>query len=205
MAASGTMQSSIRTSIFVVDDDPTFLEVVSLVLESGGFDCRCFNSADECLPHLSPQSCILLITDVRMPGKDGLELLDDVKRAIPWLPVIVVTSYGDIPMAVEAVKTGAFDFIQKPLDPETFLTKVGSALQQDALADILRGKPLTKTQTTVLQLILQGRTNVDIANMLGRSVRTIEVHRSHIMHKLKADNVVDLVKKAMDLGFGDTK
>jgi two-component system response regulator FixJ len=140
-----------------------------------------------------------------MPGKDGLELLDDVKRAIPWLPVIVVTSYGDIPMAVEAVKTGAFDFIQKPLDPETFLTKVGSALQQDVLADILRGKPLTKMQTTVLQLILQGRTNMDIANMLGRSVRTIEVHRSHIMHKLKVGNVVDLVKKAMDLGFGDTK
>jgi FixJ family two-component response regulator len=140
-----------------------------------------------------------------MPGRDGLELLDDVKRAIPWLPVIVVTSYGDVPMAVEAVKAGAFDFIQKPLDPDTFLTKVGSALQQDALADILRGKPLTETETKVLRLILQGRSNKEIAHMLCRSVRTIEVHRNHIMHKLKVNNVVDLVKKAIDLGFGDTK
>jgi FixJ family two-component response regulator len=198
------MTDKSKAHIFVVDDNPDVLEVISLILASAGFEYSCFTKADDCLKQLHKRSCVLLITDVRMPGKDGMELLSEAKHAIPWLPVIVITNYGDIPIAVKAVKAGAFDFIQKPLDPETFLTIVGSALNQDFLADILKGKPLTATEMIVLRLILKGNSNKEIAHILKRSVRTVEVHRSHIMHKLNADNVVDLVKKADVMGFGKT-
>ena len=198
------MTGNSKAHIFVVDDDPETLDVISLMLESDGFGYSCFTKADDCLQHLHKRSCDLLITDVRMPGKDGMELLSEAKHIIPWLPVIVITSFGDIPMAVKAVKAGAFDFIQKPFDPETFLTIVGSALKQDVLADILRCKPLTETETIVLRLILKGKSNKEIANILHRSVRTVEVHRSHIMHKLNVNNVVDLVKRADAMGFGNT-
>ncbi len=198
------MARNFKANIFVVDDSQDMLDVVSIILESAGFECACFYSADDCLQQLQKRSCDLLITDVKMPGKDGIELLAEAKHIAPWLPVLVVTSYGNIPMAVNAVKAGAFDFIEKPLDVQNLLPAVESALKQNAPADLLRGKPLSKTETKILRLIFQGRSNKEIARILSRSVRTVEVHRSHIMHKLDADNVVDLVKKATAMGLGDT-
>lgn len=198
------MTHNLKQHIFVVDDDPGMLDVVSIILESAGLGCTCFRSADDCLQQLQTRSCDLLITDVKMPGKDGIELLAEAKHIAPWLPVLVVTSYGNIPMAVNAVKAGAFDFIEKPLDVQNLLPAVESALKQNAPADLLRGKPLSKTETKILRLIFQGRSNKEIARILSRSVRTVEVHRSHIMQKLDADNVVDLVKKAAAMGLGDT-
>lgn len=193
-----------KSHIFVVDDDQDTLDLIGIILEIAGFEYRCFTKADDCLQQLHKRSCVLLITDVRMPDKDGMELLSEAKHVIPWLPVIMITSFGDIPMAVKAVKAGAFEFIQKPFDPEALLTIVGSALNQDFLADILKGKPLTETETIVLRLILKGKSNKEIAHTLKRSVRTVEVHRSHIMHKLNVNNIVDLVKRADAMGFGDT-
>jgi FixJ family two-component response regulator len=198
------MTDKSKAHIFVVDDDPDTLNLIGIILEVAGFEYSCFTKADDCLQQLHKRSCVLLITDVRMPGKDGMELLAKAKHIIPWLPVIVITGFGNIPMAVKAVKAGAFDFIQKPLDSKTFLTIVGSALNQDFLVDILKSKSLTKMETIVLRLIVGGRTNKEIARILRRSVRTVEVHRSHIMHKLNVDNVVDLVKRADAMGFGDT-
>jgi FixJ family two-component response regulator len=197
------MVNNIKAYIFVVDDNPGMLEVVSLILESGGFGCTCFTNAGDCLQQLDTRNCDLLITDVKMPGKNGIELLTEAKRIVPWLPVVVITSYANIPMAVKAVKAGAFEFIEKPLDPETFLPTVEAGLKQNGLANLMLGKQLSKAETVVLRLILQGMSNKEIAHMLARSVRTIEVHRSHIMHKLNVDNVVDLVKKATAMGLGD--
>ncbi len=197
------MTDKSKTHIFVVDDDPATLDLIGLILDIAGFEYSCFTKANDCLQQLHKRSCVLLITDVRMPGKDGMELLLEAKQVVPWLPIIMITSFGDIPMAVKAVKAGAFEFIQKPFDPEAFLTIVGSALNQDFLADILKGKPLTETETIVLHLILKGKSNKEVAHILKRSVRTVEVHRSHIMYKLNANNVVDLVKKADAMGFGD--
>ena len=185
--------------VFVVDDDTCILEVITVILEKAKIKCTCFQDADDCLARLKAGSCDLLITDVRMPGKDGVELLKQTKRMVPWLPVLIITSYADIPLAVKVVKAGAADFIEKPLETESFLTVVRSAIRQNDLASIVRGKKLTKTEMIILRLILQSKSNKEIAQILHRSIRTIEVHRSHIMHKLDVDNVVDLVKRASDM------
>ena len=113
----------------------------------------------------------------------------------------MMTSYADIPMSVEAVKAGAFNFIENPLDGQMLLDVVETALRESDLTNILRGKLLTKTEAVILNLILQWRSNKGIAHILHRSVRTIEDHRNHIMRKLDVDNVVDLVKRATAMGM----
>jgi two-component system response regulator FixJ len=198
-----TAKGKIR--IFLVDDDPCILATAKIMLENARYDCQTFTSADHCLTELNPRSCDLLITDVQMPGTSGLELLTKAKKMAPWIPVIVITSYADISMAVQAVKNGAFDFVEKPLEIEKFLDLVDVALKHNKLDDSTVGKPLTKTEKIVLKLILDGMSNRGIAYTLHRSERTIEVHRSHIMRKLNVDNVVDLVKRAASLNFGKSE
>ena len=136
-----------------------------------------------------------------MPDKDGIELLTEAKRIVPWLPVLVMSSYGDIPLAVKAVKAGAEAFIEKPLQWKDFLKLVQSTVNQNYLSNLLIGKPLTRTEKIILHLILESKSNKAIASILNRSVRTVEVHRSHIMRKLDVDNVVDLVKRAATMGL----
>ncbi|MHC4157530.1 MAG: response regulator transcription factor [Planctomycetota bacterium] len=190
-----------KQHIFFVDDTPAVRKSVAKTLKWSGCKVTCFANAADCLEKLMVQSCDLLITDVKMPGMDGIELVRRAKSIAPWLPVLVITGYGDIPMAVRAVKAGAADFIEKPLQRESFLESVRVALRQGVLKDLVRGKALSKKEMTILRLIIQGRSNKDIANILHRSIRTIEDHRHHLMHKLDVDNVVDLIKRAavMDL------
>ncbi len=195
------MAKKYKAHIFIVDDDTCICDLVSLTLEGMGYKCSCFEDADSCLERLAVDKCDVLLTDVRMPEKGGIELLVEVKRSLPWLPVLMITSYADIPMSVEAVKAGAFNFIEKPLDGQMLLDAVETALRESDLTNILRGKLLTKTEAVILNLILQGRSNRGIAHILHRSVRTIEDHRNHIMKKLDVDNVVDLVKRATALGM----
>lgn len=195
------MAKKYKAHLFIIDDDPCICDLVSLTLEGMGYKCSCFEDADSCLERLAVDKCDLVLTDVRMPEKGGIELLVEVKRSLPWLPVLMMTSYADIPMSVEAVKAGAFNFIEKPLDGQMLLDAVETALRESDLTNILRGKLLTKTEAVILNLILQGRSNRGIAHILHRSVRTIEDHRNHIMRKLDVDNVVDLVKRATALGM----
>ena len=197
------MPDKSKAHIFVVDDDSCILDSVALFLKKMGFECTCFEDADDCLGYLRQQNCNLLITDIKMPGKNGMELLAEVKHIVPWMPVLVMTGYGDIPLAVEAVKKGAVDFIEKPLEWESFLELVKLIIEQNDLSNLLKGKLLTKTEKNILRLILQGKTNKEIANILCRSVRTVEVHRSHIMHKLDVGSIVDLVKRATAMDLGD--
>lgn len=194
--------------IYVVDDDECVRAAVCAVLKRANYDCMCFQDVDSCLKQLRSQSrdyaesCDLLITDVKMPGKGGIELLHEVRGAFPWIPVIMMTAYGDIPTSVHAVKSGAFDFIEKPAEEKKLLDIVESALLKEAdLHDPLVGKPLTRAERIVLCLILEGISNKRIAYILERSERTIEVHRGRIMRKLGVDNVVDLVKKATAMGW----
>jgi two-component system response regulator TtrR len=194
-----------KTKVFVLDDDSCILDAACIHLKDAGFDCTCFSKPQQCLDELSRKSCDLLITDVRMPEKDGIEVLIEAKKNLPWLPVLVVTSFGDIPLAVKAVKNGAIDFVEKPLDWPIVLKLIRSTLEEDQFAEVLKCKTLTKAEVVVLKLILKGKTSKEIANELHRSVRTVEVHRSHIMHKLKAENVVELVKKAAALGIEQEK
>ncbi len=195
------MAKKYKAHIFIVDDDSCICDLVSLTLEGMGYKCSCFEDADSCLERLAIDKCDVLLTDVRMPEKGGIELLVEVKRSLPWLPVLMMTSYADIPMSVEAVKAGAFNFIEKPLDGQMLLDAVETALRESDLTNILKGKLLTKTEAVILNLILQGRSNRGIGHILHRSVRTIEDHRNHIMRKLDVDNVVDLVKRATAMGM----
>jgi len=197
------MISYVNRHIFFVDDEPKVREVVGETLEQLGSKVSCFASASDCLEQLEIQRCDLLITDIKMPGMNGIELLTEAKHLAPWLPVLIVTGYGDIPTAVTAVKAGAVDFIEKPLETEPFLRKVKSLMKRNPVLDFMKDKPLTKSEVRILRLVIEGKSSKEISNLLHRSVRTIEVHRARIMHKLGVDNLVDLVKRAAVMGLID--
>ncbi|MHA2315294.1 MAG: response regulator transcription factor [Candidatus Hermodarchaeia archaeon] len=170
-----------KQHVFFVDDEPKVRKIVGRTLEQTGLKVSYFARATECLKQLHSQKCDLLITD-------------KVKRIIPSLPVLVITGYGDIKMAVKALKAGASDFIEKPLDRQSFLSAVESVLNQNTQTHPLVGKVLTKTELRVLRLMLDGKSNKEIASLLHRSTRTIEDHRSHIMRKLGAYDLMHLVR-----------
>jgi FixJ family two-component response regulator len=136
-----------------------------------------------------------------MPEKDGIELLTDVQQLTPWVPVLMITGYGDIPTAVKAMKAGAVDFIEKPLDKKNFVRKIKLILKKNVAAHPELGISLTRTEKRILQLVIDGLSNKEMSNLLHRSSRTIEVHRAHIMHKLGVDNLVDLVKRVASMGM----
>lgn len=189
--------------IFFVDDDAGIRELISEELKSINCKVNCFANGADCLEQLGKQNCDLLITDVKMPGMDGLTLLNNVRRATPWVSVMVITGFGDIPMSVRALKLGAVDFVEKPLDRKAFLHKVKTILKHDDFIDIPTGKVLTKAEKKILKLILEGKGNKEIAYILSRSMRTVERHRSDIMNKFGVDNIVDLVKKAAFINLDD--
>ncbi len=189
-------------SIFVVDDEPAVCDVIRETLQGPGVTITCFHSAVECLEQLSRQKCDLLITDLKMPRMDGFELLTKARVIAPWLPVLMMTGYGDIPTAVKAVKAGAVDFLEKPLVKEGFVRQVKTLLE-NARLNSRAGIPLTEHETRVLKLIVDGKSNKEIASLTNRSVRTVEVHRSRVMAKLGVENIIDLVKRAAIMGLLD--
>ena len=197
------MANIVEKHIFFLDDEPTIREVVKETLEDSDFKVSCFGNPVECLARLRSQKCHLLITDLKMPEKDGIELLADVQHLAPWVPVLMITGYGDIPTAVKAMKAGAVDFIEKPLDKKNFVRKIRSILQNNVATHPDLGASLTRNEIKILQLIINGMSNKEIANLLHRSARTIEVHRAHLMHKLGVDNLVDLVKRIASMGLVD--
>lgn len=198
------MAAKTNTKVFVVDDDSCIRESLCLCLKRTQFDCTCFENAEDCLKQIRLESCDLLISDVVMDGMTGLELLDEVKKVAPWIPVLIMTSFSEVPVAIRAVKAGAVDFVEKPLDMDDFISLVQSTLKQTDLNNFLKGKPLTKTEKIILNLVLQGKANKEIAGILHRSIRTVEVHRSHIMHKLDVHSVVDLVRRVAAMNLDGT-
>ena len=184
-----------KYSVFLVDDEPSVLNMIGRTLQQANYKVTKFKSAVRCLEKLSVKTCDLVVTDLRMDGMDGMELLRKIRSTAPWVPVIMITGYGEVPVAVEAIKLGAVNFIEKPLEREHFLSIVKTALMQDVFGDSATRKKLTKTEMKVLRLILQGKSNKDIAGDLCRCIRTIEFHRRHIMQKLGVDNLVELVKR----------
>jgi two-component system response regulator FixJ len=197
------VRGSAAKRVYVVDDEPTVQAVLLKTLHRAGMAVKGFASADECLARLEVDKCDLLITDVRMPGRDGIELLTEVKRRQPWLPVIVVTGFGDVPMAVKAMRAGAADFIEKPLDRDAFLGIVQSVLACGGVQSTLGDYGLTRTEKRVLYYVLEGKNNREIADLLHRSHRTVEVHRGHLMRKMGANNIVELLRRAVDLRLLD--
>ena len=196
------MMNSNGQHIFIVDDESKVLEVIVETLEQIGLEVSCFAGAEDCLESLHSQECDLLITDLRMPGMNGIELLRHVRLLAPWVPVLIITGYGDIPTAVEGIKAGAVDFVEKPLDKKSFLEEVESILLENGeQRDIYLGGDLTRSEMRVLKQVIDGKTNKEIASLLNRSRRTIESHRAAVMRKLGADNRIDLVKRIAAMGL----
>ena len=194
-----------KYGVFFVDDDDGIRDIISEELRRAGYKVSCFSNALDCLDQLPKENCNLMITDVKMPGMDGLTLLSKTRRAAPWVPVMVITGFGDIPMSVKALKMGAVDFIEKPLDRKNFLYKVKNILRQGDFIDTSAGQVLTRVEKIVLKLILQGCGNKAIAYKLNRALRTVERHRSDIMKKFGVDNLVDLVKKTALINLDDVE
>ena len=193
--------ANFKEHIFFVDDEPMMRKIIGETLEQADFKVSCFSRAVDCLKQLRSRPCDLLITDVKMPRMDGIELLKKAKCIISSLPVLVVTGFGSIQMAVEAMKAGASDFIEKPFNRANFLSTVDFALNGKNRTHPLVNSVLTKTERRILCLILDGKSNKEIAYLLHRSVRTVEVHRSHIMRKLEVDGMVDLVRRCARMGL----
>lgn len=194
-----------QPDVFFVDDDAGIRRLIAEELKAIDCNVSCFANGEDCLEQLGKQNCNLLITDVKMPGMDGLTLINKARRVAPWVSVMVITGFGDIPMSVRAIKSGAVDFIEKPLDRKSFLHKVKTILKQDDFTDTPAHQMLTNVEKKILKLILEGKGNKQVAYILDRAVRTVERHRSDIMHKFGVDNIVDLVKKAAQTNLDDTE
>jgi len=188
--------------VFVVDDDADVRDSMRMLLEVAGFTVRSFSSAKHFLADGDPKhGC--LIADIRMPDMSGLELQEEVTRRQIALPVIIITGHGDVPLAVQAMKAGAIDFLEKPFDDEMILASVRRAMEIGSRA---RGRAaetraaqgllsaLTPRERGVLDMLVQGRSNKVVAHELGISPRTVEIHRAHIMNKMEASSLSDLVR-----------
>ena len=188
--------------VYVVDDDADIRDSMRLLLEVAGFKVRCFTSARHFLADDHPKhGC--LITDVRMPDMSGLDLQVEVTRRHIGLPVIIITGHGDVPLAVQAMKAGAIDFLEKPFDDDLMLASVRRAMEvgsqarsrsaeSQAAKELLSS--LTPRERSVLDKLVQGRSNKIVAHELGISPRTVEIHRAHIMTKMEASSLSDLVR-----------
>ncbi len=187
--------------ICVVDVEVSIHKTVTRLLKGLDVHVIPFGSAKECLGYLSRCQCHLLIVDLNMSELDGMELLKQTKCMAPWLSVMMVTGFGDVPLAVRALKLGACDFIEKPLEGSIFLASVKRLLDKSKNMDERIGQTLTRTEMRILPLILAGERSKGIADQLCRSVRTIELHRQHIMRKMGVKNVVELVQHIHGLSF----
>jgi RNA polymerase sigma factor (sigma-70 family) len=189
--------------VYIVDDDDAMRDSLKWLLESRGLKVELYPSGDAFLRDFSRDLCGCLVLDVRMPGMSGMDLYTRLRARASTLPVIFITGHGDVPMAVSALKKGAADFIEKPFDDQDMLKLIESCLKQDRAAAAKRAEKaslaqslesLTQREREVLKLIVDGKLNKQIADDLGISIKTVEVHRSRVMEKMGADTVVELVQ-----------
>jgi two-component system response regulator FixJ len=190
--------------VCVVDDEVAVHKTVMRLLRGFKVQVITFTSPQEFLTYFSDHNCHLLIVDFKMPEMDGLELLQKVKAMAPWLQTIMITGFGDVPLAVKALKMGACDFLEKPLEREVFLASVKKLLEQLSNMNELIGQPLSKKERHILTLTLSGQSSREIADQLDRSTRTIELHRQHIMYKMGVKNTIGLFRRANAMGLHTT-
>jgi FixJ family two-component response regulator len=195
-----------KGTVYVVDDDEAVRDSLQWMLEGKDYRVRCFDSAESFLSRYDPREVACLIIDIRMPGMTGLELQSRLLDDHSPLPLSFITGHGDVPMAVDTMKKGAMDFIQKPFQEEQLVPLVERMLEQakesfaefqsSAARDALMAR-LTLRESQVLERIVAGRLNKQIADDLGISIKTVEAHRANIMEKLNANTVADLLKVAL--------
>ena len=198
-----------RPVVYIVDDDDGMRRALTVLITTVGYHPVAFAKPSEFLAKYDPAQPSCLVLDVRMPEMSGLEVQQYLNKAGSMLPVILVSGHGDIPMAVQAMKDGAFDFLQKPFRDQELLDRINGALKLDAenresvdrLADLKgREESLTPREREVLALVVDGKANKVIAIDLGLSERTVEIHRANVMEKMGARSVAHLVKMHLMLG-----
>jgi two-component system response regulator FixJ len=198
-------------TVIVVDDDADVRDSLQALLQSAGFKARLFDSAGALLTNFRPEEAGCIIADIRMPDMDGLTLQAKLSEQKNSLPVIIITGHGDVPLAVRAMKAGALDFIEKPFDDDRLLESVRRALdrtreERDQAANSQevtdRLSSLTPRELDVLKLLVAGHPNKVVAHQLDISPRTVEVHRGHLMEKMQARSLSDLVRMALSAGIG---
>jgi RNA polymerase sigma factor (sigma-70 family) len=200
-------------TIFLVDDDESVRKALSRLIRSAGYRIQEFSSAEEFLGYSAHATGSCLILDVRMPGLNGLELQERLAGEKLTLPIIFITGHGDIPMTVRAMKAGAIDFLAKPFEDVALLTAIENALarhlrvtQIKAQIDEIqsRADTLTPREREVMQLVITGMLNKQIAYQLGISEKTIKVHRARVMEKMQAGSVAELVRLNEQTQFRDS-
>jgi two-component system response regulator FixJ len=189
--------------VHIVDDDDAVRQSLAFLLSSAGIAVRVYESPNAFLDSFDKEQCGCLVTDMRMPEMTGIELLHRLKERAPCLPAIVITGHGDVPLAVEAMKAGAVDFIEKPFDEEAIIAAVQAALKKGeekdnaAAAVAARIASLSERERQVLEGLVAGQPNKGIANALGISPRTVEVYRANLMAKMEAKSLPELIRMAI--------
>jgi two-component system response regulator FixJ len=201
-------EKNVRPTIYVVDDDDGMRRALETLLSTVGYKTAVFSRPSEFLSQFKPETHGCLVLDIRMPEMSGLEVQQQLNRMGSMLPVIFITGHGDVPMAVQAMKEGAFEFIQKPFRDQDLLDRINHALKQDAeyrnnaarRSEVQhRLESLTPREKQVMDFIVDGNANKVIAIDLGLSERTVEIHRAKVMEKMGARSVAHLVKLHMTL------
>mgnify|MGYP001548023883 CR=1 FL=1 len=197
-----------ETTVFIIDDDEEVRSAMVLLMESVGLNATSYISATEFLKEFDPKIPGCIVTDVRMPGMSGLDMQKKLNEIGAHPQIIIITGHGDIPMAVDAMREGALDFIEKPFNDQRLLDSVHRAIEKDAaergiamrLAEIQeRVASLTRREKEVMELITQGKRNKIIADELCVSQSTVEAHRAKVMEKMQADSLSELMRMVLSL------
>lgn len=200
--------TELRQTVYVVDDDEAVRDSLALLLHSVGLYASVFESARDFLEQVASDQPGCLVLDVRMPGMSGMELVQRLHERNCTLPIIIITGHGDVPMAVEAMKLGAMDFLQKPFRDQELLDRIQQALARSETEwtvardrDCIRQRldELTPREQQVLEQLLDGKPNKVIASDLALSQRTVEIHRARIMDKMQARSLATLVRMVVQV------
>lgn len=200
----------IKGNVYVIDDDEAMRDSLNFLLDSSGYDVSLFEHAQSFLNTLSSLSFGCVVSDVRMPGIDGIELLKRLKVQNSSFPILIMTGHGDVPLAVEAMKLGAVDFLEKPFDDDRLISMIEAALRQagpvaknEAIAQEVAARvaSLSPRERQVMEGLIAGLSNKLIAREYDISPRTIEVYRANVMTKMQANSLSELVRLAMRAGL----
>lgn len=198
--------TQVNPKVYLVDDDAAIRDALSLLLSLRGLDSVAFASGEEALEHIEPSARGCILSDLRMPGLGGLEFMEQVQQRDIRIPVVMLTAHGDVATTRAALRGGAFDFLEKPIDDDILIDVLKHAISEDAQGhrqrletgrQLARIERLTTRERQVLELVGKGLQNRDIATELGISPRTVEVYKARMMEKLDCSSLADAVRMSM--------